>query len=438
MTSFRRFLDSIAEAGWDILVSRGLASASHSRDIAEICRSLISNRAEVVGVALARQLFDSYRVMEQTDRLAFFQTLRDHFSPDDDAIRRAIDAYTNEPTPENAQNLQEAAEAPRQSIIRALNAAPDAIGAMVRMREDLLAFTKDDPDLRVVDHDFQHVFASWFNKGFLELRRIDWNSPASILEQLIRYEAVHDIQGWDDLRRRLADDRRCYGFFHPALPNQILIFIEVALTREVSADVRELIESDVDPNGATSATTAIFYSINNCQSGLRGISFGNFLIKRVVAQLQSELPALRKFSTLSPIPGFARWLEKSDEELDQLKGSAELRNQHTAKTLDPLSLADADQEGLQQLCAHYLVTAKARDGKPKDPVARFHLGNGARLERINWMGDRSKRGLEQSFGMLVNYVYELEELERNHEAFHEMDTVLHGKSVQQLLPGRGH
>ncbi|HEY8610136.1 MAG TPA: malonyl-CoA decarboxylase family protein, partial [Roseomonas sp.] len=281
-----------------------------------------------------------------------------------------------------------------------------------------------------LESDLHHLFVSWFNRGFLQLRRIDWQTPAAVLEKIIRYEAVHEIAGWHDLRRRLAADRRCYGFFHPSLPDEPLIFVEVALVQGLAASVQPLLDAEGESGAearSAEADTAIFYSISNCQDGLRGISFGNFLIKQVVEDLKTELPQLTRFSTLSPIPGFRRWLEKR---VEAGKVDGELASQLAEDGWwQDEARAEAVRLPLLRLCAEFLTDP----GDRMDPVARFHLGNGARLERINWLGNTAPRGMQESHGLMVNYLYERDEIERNHEAFARGGTVVRSGAVDALL-----
>ena len=317
--------------------------------------------------------------------------------------------------------------------------APSGTRTVVNMRQDLLSLVQSNAVLKEVDEDFQHLLTSWFNPGFLQLKHIDWTTPAHILEKLIEYEAVHEMQGWEDLRRRLdANDRRCFGFFHPALPDEPLIFVEVALVEGVASSVQVILAPRDTQIPAEEHDTAIFYSISNCQEGLRGISFGNFLIKHVVMLLKEELPELNNFATLSPIPGFMRWLEGleappaglvSTEEFDSLRaawveqgwlGEDDEKNGSSRKSM------------LLRLCAHYLLNEK-RGASPLDPVARFHLGNGASVDRINWQGDVSANGLKQSAGLLVNYRYDLNAVEENHERFFNSGDVVASPSVTKML-----
>ena len=333
--------------------------------------------------------------------------------------------------------LQEVVESARQELFRRLNMAPGGTAALVAMRRELLRGLKKHPDWRAIDADLLHLFRSWFNRGFLRLERIDWRTPAIVLEKLIEYEAVHAMQGWHDLRRRLEADRRCFAFFHPQLRDEPLIFIEVALTRGMSAQVQPLLDMAAPVATAERADCAIFYSITNCQEGLRGISFGNLLIKQVAEELKRELPHLRSFATLSPIPGFRRWLAAPDTRVAPV-GRAERRAAARAAGEDRgAGLAyrrrgtEALQKLLMRLCAWYLLHAK-QGAEPLDPVARFHLGNGAALERLNWLGDTSESGMARSAGMMVNYVYRLADVERNHERYFSEHAVVASRAVEKL------
>ena len=406
----------------------------------ELATALLSERGEASGAAVARELQAVLRALTPEGRLAFYRFLSENFLPEEGALRAAAQAYLADPTPERAAQLAEAADPTRQELLRRMNMTQGGTAALVAMRKELLSHLRGEAGLKPLDWDLRHLLASWFNRGFLELRRIDWQTPAAVLEKLIAYEAVHEIQGWDDLRRRLAADRRCFGFFHPALPGEPLIFVEVALTTGLASSVQPLLARDSDEGRERereqAADTAIFYSISNCQDGLRGVSFGNFLIKQVVEELKAELPGLVRFSTLSPVPGFGRWLEKrlaakdADGVLlkDEMEGVRQALGAAAgdggglrellagARWWEDAVCADAVRSPLTRLCATYLTTPTERRG-PADPVARFHLGNGARLERVNWMGNVAPRGIEESYGIMVNYVYDPEQIEANHEAF---------------------
>jgi malonyl-CoA decarboxylase len=317
-----------------------------------------------------------------------------------------------------------------------MNMAPGGTGALVAMRKEIAGRLRAEPALRLLDSDLKHLFSSWFNRGFLELRRIDWQSPAAVLEKLIAYEAVHEIHGWDDLRRRLAPDRRCFAFFHPALPDDPLIFVEVALVQGLAGAVQPLLVQDGDDDAARERTsradTAIFYSISNCQDGLRGISFGNFLIKQVVEELKGELPHLSRFSTLSPVPGFRRWLARRAAATNDPAIVTLARTETGAGWIDAAKTDAALKQMILRMCATYLTRHASAEDRA-DPVARFHLGNGARLERINWLGNTAPRGIQESFGIMVNYLYDVETIESNHEAFVNDGIVMRSAEVGALL-----
>ena len=433
-----------------------------------LAQALLSERGEASGAAVVRELHATLRELDAEGRAALYRFLAENFCPDAAQLRLAAEAWLAEQTPDNAARLAAAAEPPRQELLRRMNMTPGGTAALVETRREVLGRLREDPSLEPLEADLKHLLASWFNRGFLELRRIDWQTPAAVLEKLIEYEAVHEIQGWDDLRRRLAADRRCFGFFHPALPGEPLIFVEVALVAGLADAVQPLLARDEaceDAAGrcAARADTAIFYSISNCQEGLRGISFGNFLIKQVVEELKAELPQLKQFATLSPVPGFRRWLEgrlASPDAAEDLLNGSELVAVLTAAgdgtdgaavALSALLRADrwwedpdraeALRAPLTRLCAEYLTASN--DGRgPRDPVARFHLGNGARLERVNWLGNTAPRGMRESYGLMVNYLYDLDTIEANHEAFVRSGTVARGSQVEALLapppaPGAG-
>ena len=430
-------LTTVAEQGRQYLPS---ALVGPQREgIGELARALVSGRGEASGVAIARELLDRYRSLGAEDRKAFFRLVADDFKPDAEAVRLAAQAYIEAPGEAALLHLREAVESPRQEFFRRLNLAPGATAEIVAMRRDLLRLHKE-PGIAAVDEDMAHLFASWFNRGFLVLRRIDWQTPAAILEKIIRYEAVHEIQGWEDLRRRLEPaDRRCFAFFHPSLIDEPLIFVEVALTRDVPGHIQDLIGGG-GPHAAeavVSPTTAVFYSISNCQEGLRGISFGNFLIKQVVEELAREQPQLKTFVTLSPVPHFARWLDRAvaDEAARVVTDQDRVALQMLGDPgwIDDPEEADALKPTLLALAANYFLQARSHDKRPVDPVARFHLGNGARLERINWLGDVSEKGLREGHGLMVNYLYELKDIERNHEAYANEGEVVASRAVKALL-----
>jgi malonyl-CoA decarboxylase len=403
------------------LVHGGPVALTDGVEIADLAETILSQRGEASGIALAEMILARFRSMDPTQKLEFFKVLTEHFGAEQGRLQAAATDYLAAPSDQSAIVLHDAAEPRRQELIRRLNLPDGGTGALVAMRSDLLDLMSDHPELAAVDHDFDHLLSSWFNRGFLVLKRIEWDTPASVLEKIIEYEAVHAIQSWDDLRRRIEPlDRRCYAFFHPALRDEPLIFVEVALEREIPGAIAPLLADDRVPTQSDQMTTAVFYSISNCQRGLRGVSFGNFLIKQVVQELARDLPRLKNYVTLSPVVGLLHWVRQLGRD-GPLQDNE--RYQRISKLLEHTgwhqneSIAAELQEMLLPTAAAYFLNAKRGDGMPVDAVARFHLGNGARLERINWLGDLSDVGLNQAGGLMVNYLYKLTDIEKNHEAF---------------------
>ncbi|MCU1339501.1 MAG: decarboxylase [Bryobacterales bacterium] len=390
-----------------------------------LCRNLLSERGEVSGTRLAGEALAAYQALDEASRSGFFDLLVQEFSPDPERVGRAGDAYRAHPTPENLLQLQASVESPREELFRRLNLAPGGMRVLVELRGRLQRKLDQNPQWEPVVADLERLLIDWFNRGFLELRRIDWRTSALVLEKLIRYEAVHEIQGWNDLRRRLEADRRCYAFFHPALPDEPIIFIEAALTRGISEKVQPLLDPDSPVLSLESADCAMFYSITNCQEGLRGVPFGSFLIKQVVEDLGRELPRIRKFATVSPVPGFRNWLAANPD-------LADLRTKlDRPKWWENHALSEELREELVPLCARYLLQAK-NGREPLDPVARFHLRNGARLERINWLGDTSAAGMQRSAGLMVNYFYRFSDLEKNHETYTREYRIVADSEIESL------
>ena len=400
-----------------------------------LAEALLSTRGEASGVALARALLERWRGMTAEDRRNWFLHLARDLGPDAEALESAVALWQQDPTPAHASRLHLAAEPRRQELFRRMNLASGGTSTLVSMRAELLAALKKDPELAPVDNDFEHLFTSWFNRGFLVLKRIDWSSPADILEKIMRYEAVHEIRDWDDLKGRLKPaDRRCFAFFHPQMPDEPLVFVEVALTRGIPAAIAPVITPERESIGETEADTAVFYSISNTQDGLRGVSFGNFLIKQVVEELLRELPQLKCFVTLSPVPGLATWLETQRDPLAGKRLSPQLFDLLAEPGWQEMEERRNDIKPLlEQAAALYLVEAKGANGKPLDAVARFHLNNGALLERINFCGDTSPKGLRQSHGVMVNYLYDLDAIERNHEAYANAGQVTTSSQVRRML-----
>ena len=424
------------------------------RELMQEC--LAARGGEVSARARAAELGRRYLAMDARERYLFFDVLVQEFgyaaNEVDAAIERFQGAGDTLAQAEAAAALRSAFVPPRVKLLRQFNALPDGTKFLVDLRATLLRHLETAPHLQPLDWDLKELLTAWFDVGFLSLQRITWHSPAALLEKLIAYEAVHEIRDWNDLRDRLDSDRRCYALFHPQMPEEPLAFIEVALTRKMAARIQHLLDDEAPPDDPAQARAAIFYSISNTQSGLRGITFGDYLIKQVVARLHQEMPRIETFATLSPIPGFRRWLNRLEPAALRALTDSDERRALTdlAGVNDPLAallaLVDRLESGaddallpvlrtpLCRLCARYFL-ARRGDGTPLDPVARFHLKNGARLERINWMGDASAKGLRQSAGLMVNYRYSLPDIEANHEAFMRDGRIVLGNGVAGLLRG---
>ncbi len=438
---FGELLQTISERGRALLDRgrdrRGNASA-RSESLVELCEHLLSGRGEASGVALAREILGRYAELTTGPRIAFFEALARRFGTDPVRLEQAIAAWREKPSDQVAADLHAASEPRRQELFRRLNLAPGGTAALVRMREQLMDALDHRDDLAAVDDDFVHLFTSWFNRGFLVLRHVDWSTPAIVLEKIIRYEAVHEIHDWEDLRRRIdPSDRRCYAFFHPALVDEPLIFVEVALSRDIPAAIAPILATGREVVETDKTRTATFYSISNCQRGLSGVSFGSFLIKQVVEEVCREIPKLSTFVTLSPATNFAAWLKR---ECAETKSAVLTESDKSAlAALDsPSWWRDLDtaaqlEDPLMRAAAWYFLRARNDRGLPVDAIARFHLGNGARLERINWLANTSDKAMAQAHGLMVNYLYELDDIEKNHEAYAEARTVVASSAVQRLL-----
>lgn len=428
----KSIIDSIADAGEKFLDLR--LRGSPTKVLFRLCEDLISHKGVASGVALAREVVYRYQSLKTKDKLAFLLEINKKFCPDLKKIKEAADDFSLAPDEESLRNLSITMESNRRKLFSRMNMAPNGTPAIVDLRQDLLGFMRDHPELKELDEDLKQLLTSWFNPGFLTLRRIDWDTEASILEKIIQYEAVHSIENWNDLKQRLVADRRCFAYFHPALEDEPLIFVEVALTKGVASSVQAIFKHNGP--GREEANTAIFYSINNCQQGLRQIPLGNFLIKRVVAELEQELPSIKTYCTLSPVTGFAKWLRnelESDEREVFTKKEKEILGLVEQQNWDrDKERCDVLQKPLLKACAHYLVNLK-RNGRPINAVARFHFGNGASLHRINWMGDTSNNGIAEYLGLLVNYLYDPKSIESNHESYVQQGKLAISKSIRSLL-----
>ncbi|MEM8658786.1 MAG: malonyl-CoA decarboxylase, partial [Pseudomonadota bacterium] len=393
---------------------RAPQASGDDRSLEEMCHALLAAEGEVSGLTLAQAILTRYARLSTAEKHRFFTFLNTDLDIDMEALSTAITQYRGGGELADYRAIATLAEPQRQELLRRLNQSPGATQALVNMRTDLLAAVKVDADLTRTDLDFQHLLRSWFNRGFLVLSQISWETPASILEKIVAYEAVHAIGDWDDLRRRIyPEDRRCFAYFHPSMPDEPLIFVEVALTRDVPNSIQDVLADEREHRDAQETKVAVFYSISNCQEGLKGISFGNLLIKQVVAELQQELPGLETFVTLSPIPRLRSWLERNPED-------------PRAAILDGM----ADPADIRTAAAEYLLTAKTDTGAPFDPVARFHLGNGAQVYAVHGAADLSENGLQQSCGAMVNYQYDLGLIEQNHERYVQHNEVSVGQAFR--------
>lgn len=431
-TIAKQLFSSIADAGEGFLDYQRLRGTPDQK-LLKLSEDLISQKGIASGVAFARVVVNQYRELDEQQKLKFFLGLAKSLGPNYQEIKNAALGYLESQDEKTLGKLSESMNSRRRELFSRMNMAPDGTLALVDLRKDLLEWLPEYPELKPVDNDLKKLLTEWFNPGFLELRRIDWDTEASILEKIIRYETVHNIENWNDLKQRLIESKRCFAYFHPALEDEPLIFVEVALTKGISKSVQDILHNGTDMSKKWN--TAIFYSINNCQLGLRGIPLGNFLIKMAATEIAKELPSIKKYSSLSPVPGFSQWLA------DELNSESK----KLGKIKEPLKmLLNPDwhkqeehfrtiKKHLKKACAKYLVEEKKINGQPLNSVARFHFGNGAELYRINWMGNISPYGLERSYGLMVNYLYDLKHLEENHENYIRKGELAVSKGIRGLL-----
>jgi malonyl-CoA decarboxylase len=461
---FDRTLDNLRRVWRDLAGGATLADRVVDGDLDQdgvdavrlrMVECLAARGGEASARGRAAELGAIYLRLGKDGRRKFLELLAGDFAIDRDAVRAAAEAYlavTDDGQRDDLERkLRDGLTASRVRLLTQFTSLPQGVKFLVDLRADLLEAIDGDAEMAALDADLKALLAGWFDVGFLELAQVTWDSPASLLEKLIRYEAVHQITSWSDLQNRLDRDRRLFAFFHPRMPTEPLIFVEVALVAGIAESIQSLLDEQAPVVDPRAADTAIFYSISNAQVGLRGIAFGNFLIKQVVDRLSRDFPRLRTFATLSPVPGFAKWLARQD--LDALaaltpgrRGEA-MRELVAERGLDgdfrgllaagwqaDAAVAAALREPLKALCAHYLARARDRGNRPVDPVARFHLGNGAGIERVNWLGDQSPKGLRESHGLMVNYGYRLDAIEDNHEAFATHGAIAMSDQVRALLP----
>ena len=433
MLDFKKFFSSIADAGQRLIGKKPLRKDLTSA--LQLCNDLISFKGIASGIAIAREITEIYSVFDTDQKLSFFKEINKQFSPNNNEVEKKIAQYLEEKNEQSLNALGSAVEGNRQKLIRRLNMAPNGTPFLVSMREDLIKFLPINPELKNLDEDIRHLFKSWFNPGFLRLEKITWDSKAAVLEKIMKYEKVHKIKDMNDLKRRLQqEDRRFFAYFHPVLKDEPLIFVEVAFTKGVGHSIQEIIKPKTDEK--SNYDTATFYSINNCQNGLMRVTLGNFLIKRVVFEIQEENPKIKNFGTLSPLPGFADWfLSLSSEKLKDILKDYEISKldflrSPSLKIGEPKMLEE--KAAIKKLVAHYLLNEKINN-KPLNPVSRFHLGNGASISNIILNGNITDYGYKESFGIMVNYSYQLDKLEKIHEDFITKGIISYSDKIKKYV-----
>ncbi len=418
-------MPSLRLSRWAPTVIRKHLLNEETETLASLCAMMMASDGEYSSLLLAERILNAFESLDADGRLEFYTLLHTDYDIDVAAIKSTVKDYERNPDADNLLRVTDAAEPGRQELLRRINLTSGGTRRLVKMREHLLTAMRDKPELKKIDTDFHHLFNAWFNRGFLLMEPIDWTTPAHILEKIIAYEAVHEIENWSELRSRLEPaDRYCYGFFHPSMEDEPLVFVEVALTDQVPRGIGEILQRGPEIGIPDNPSCAIFYSISTCHRGLAGVSFGNFLIKQVATSLKLRFPQLKTFATISPVPGFRVWLEaqaRAETDIADLIGEFDAE-------------ADEDMRNqLEKLAASYFLEHKTSANEPLDPVARFHLKNGAILERINVLGNPSDKGMGRSFGTMVNYVYDLSRVEENHEEYVKNNQIITGSSVKKAL-----
>ena len=434
MFNLKKTVSSIADVGKNLFKKEDIKQ-NDIGSIIDLCDDLISNKGAAFGIALARDITESYESLSLENKLSFLNKINEKFKPNHAKLNEAINAYKILQNDKNLSKLREISEGKRRELFRRINMAPNGIATIVSLREDLLEFLKKNPDLSVLDNDIKELLKSWFNPGFLKLEKITWNTKAAILEKIIQYERVHKIKDMEQLKRRLGEDRRFFSYFHPALEDEPIIFVQVALTKGLGKSIQEIMKPLT--KGVKEYDTATFYSISNCQEGLAKITLGNFLIKMVVEEIQQEMPNIKNFGTLSPIPGFVSWFSSLDDNLIQsILGKTKsddlsFLNSPILKHGD--MRIESNQVAITKLVGHYLVNEKNYRGFPINDVCRFHLGNGAIIDDIIVNANISDAGFSSSFGFMVNYLYELENIEKNHEDYVNNKKIIYSKKINKFI-----
>ena len=418
MFNLKEIISSIADVGQKLFKKNEIKQNDLDSIIA-LCDDLISNKGAAFGITVARNITDLYQTLTPENKVLFFKKINEKFKPNHTKVSEAIEAYKKTQNDKNLYNLFVVSEGKRRELFRRMNMSPNGISTIVSLREDLLKILKDNKELQSLDEDLRELFKSWFNPGFLKLEKITWDTKAAVLEKIMKYERVHEIKNMDELKRRLGEDRRFFSYFHPALEDEPIIFVQVALTNGLSRSIQELTKPRSD--GEKKYDSATFYSISNCQEGLSRVTLGNFLIKRVVYEIQEELPNIKNFGTLSPIPGFRKWFSNLDEnKIKTILGKFPYESVSFLKSAD-LKIGDtrvaSNKDSITKLVAHYLTNEKNQKQRPINDVCRFHLGNGAIIDDIIINANVSEVGFNRSFGVMVNYLYELKNIEKNHEDY---------------------
>ena len=434
MFNLKEIISSIADVGQK-LFKKSEVKKNNLESILSLCEDLISNKGAAFGITVARDITDLYKTLSYENKLLFFKKINEKYKPSHTKIDEAINKYKESQNDKNLFNLFLVSEGKRRELFRRMNKSPNGISTIVSLREDLIKFLKDNQELQSLDNDLRELFKSWFNPGFLKLHKITWDTKAAILEKIMKYERVHEIKNMDELKRRLGEDRRFFSYFHPALEDEPLIFVQVALTNGLGKSIQEIMKPHSE--GEKKYDTATFYSISNCQEGLSRVTLGNFLIKRVVYEIQEELPNIKNFGTLSPIPGFRDWFSYLDEtKIKNIIGSIPYENISFLKSSD-LKVGDtriiSNKDALIKLVGHYLINEKNKKNLPMNDVCRFHLGNGALIEDIIVNANISETGFRRSFGVMVNYLYELKNIEKNHEDYINNKKIIISDKLKKLL-----
>ena len=434
MFNLRQIISSIADAGKQLFNKKDIKK-NDLDSILSLCDDLISNKGAAFGITVARDITELYQTLSLDNKILFFKSINEKYRPSFTKVNEAIDVYKNSQNEKTLSDLFKVSEGKRRELFMRMNMAPNGTSIIVSLREDLLKILKENKDLVSLDEDLKHLFKSWFNPGFLKLKKITWDTKAAILEKIIKYERVHHMKDMNELKRRLGEDRRFFSYFHPALEDEPIIFVQVALTNGLGRSIQEIMKQS--SGDEKKYDTATFYSISNCQEGLSRVTLGNFLIKRVVYEIQEELPHIKNFGTLSPIPGFVDWFSYLEEsKIKNILGNIKNQDLMFLKSKD-LKIGDKriidNKEAIIKLVSHYIVNEKNSDGFPVNDVSRFHLGNGAIVEDIIINANISDVGFKRSFGVMVNYLYELKNIEKNHEEYMNKKKVILSDKLKKYL-----